>query len=136
MKRNFLTNALMAIFACCLCLSVTSCKDDDDDNKNNGNSGTTDTEEMNDDQSVEAINAWRWLNLLTDVETQADNWTNEKYTVTIGTQASNPTERIVYVSDLKEAKANPSMLRLLRGYQCMAKVQGRSAALPIGRKLD
>ena len=110
MKRNFLTNALMAIFACCLCLSVTSCKDDDDDNKNNGNSGTTDTEEMNDDQSVEAINAWRWLNLLTDVETQADNWTNEKYTVTIGTQASNPTERIVYVSDLKEAKANFSVI--------------------------
>ena len=100
----------MAIFACCLCLSVTSCKDDDDNNTNNGNGGKTDTEEMNADQSVEAINAWRWLNLLTDVETQTDNWKNEKYTVTIGTQASNPTERIVYVGDLKEAKANFSVI--------------------------
>lgn len=105
MKKKIFNFALMAALACGLSMSVTSCKDDDNNDSNgNGGNDTADTEVMNDEHTDEAIMAWRWVNVMTDDETADDSWQDQTHVVTIGTAGATAVERVIYVSDLDEAK--------------------------------
>lgn len=91
---------LMATLAVGLSLNVTACSDDDDANANEQPSELADPLD-----TEEARVAWRWLNILTNVETMTSNWASKTYEPTFG-QASehNALTRIVIVSDLDEAR--------------------------------
>lgn len=91
---------LMATLAVGLSLNVTACSDDDDENANEQPSELADPLD-----TEEARVAWRWLNILTNVETMTSNWASKTYEPTFG-QASenNALTRIVIVSDLDEAR--------------------------------
>jgi hypothetical protein len=101
MKKNIFSYSLMVAMACFLSMGFVACSDDN----NNSNSG--DNEVINADQTDEAITAWAWVNVLTDVTGQADNWQSKTYTATIGVPSTNKqTARVIYVSNLADAKAN------------------------------
>ena len=100
MKKIVLRFSLMTALVCGLSMSFVACSDDDDDN-NSAN------EVMAGELSDDAVKAWTWLSVLTDADEQVANWQNKTYTATIGEQSSNnPMARLIYVSDLNDAKAN------------------------------
>jgi hypothetical protein len=108
MKKNF-SFALMALLMGGLSMGFVACSndDDDDENKNNTNNGGNTEEVMNADQTDEAIRAWAWVNVMTDETDQAANWQSKTYTATIGVPSANrPTARVIYVTDLADAKAS------------------------------
>lgn len=100
MKKTMFRYSLMAALVCGLSMSFVACSDDDDDNNSS-------SEVLADEPTDEAVKAWSWVSVLTDESTQPTDWQNKSYTATIGEQSSNnPTARLIYVSDLNDAKTS------------------------------
>jgi hypothetical protein len=97
MKKKIFNFALMGLLMGGLSLGFTACSDDD----SNGNGA--DTEVMNPEQTDDALTAWLWVSALTDADEQVAGWQQQIYDITVG-QKSDATTRVVYVTDLDEAR--------------------------------
>ena len=96
----------MAVLVVGVGLGFTACSDDDDDN--NGTEQRSDVDPLDND---EARTAFRWLCVLSNVQTLDANWQSKTYEPSVG-EASENSEytRIVVVNDLEEAKIDFSKL--------------------------
>ena len=97
---------LMAAVVLGIGFGFTACSDDDDDN--NGTEQRSDVDPLDND---EARTAFRWLCVLSNVQTLDANWQSKTYEPSVG-EASENSEytRIVVVNDLEEAKMDFSKL--------------------------